>query len=672
MTDSPPLDRALADGAAAGDPAALPGSLATPYRSHTCGQLRAVDAGRPARLSGWVHRRRDHGQLIFLDLRDRHGLTQVVVDRTDAPAAHEQASRARAEFVVTVEGEVAKRLPGTENARLPTGEIELRAGRVEILSESRTPPFYVNEPDAPVEESLRLKYRYLDLRREPMQRRLLLRSRLCQAIREVHHANGFAEIETPLLIKSTPEGARDFIVPSRLQPGTVYALPQSPQQLKQILMVAGLDRYFQIARCLRDEDMRGDRQPEFTQLDLEMSFVDEATVMAFVEGMAIEVSRAVVPERPVLATPFPRFTFEQAMERFGSDKPDLRFGLELVDLGPALAGGSGFRVFDETLAGGGRVKAIAAPGMAGATRRETDELVERAKRFGARGLVHLAVTGEAIHSPVAKFLGDERSRAIADLAGAREGDLVLVVADAPAVTNDVLGRLRAELGLRLGLADPNVLAYAWVHRFPMYQWDAEGGRWDATHNPFSGVVPEDEALLTTTSGDPARPSPDDPAGRAHALQYDLVLNGWELGGGSIRIWQRDLLERSFGLQGYSLEAMRERFGALLEAFEYGPPPHGGIALGIDRWAALLAHQTNIREVMAFPKTQSGTDLMLDAPSPPEPEQLAELGLRFVGVPKAAASSSAGSASTPAAPGSVGDDVPPADVDIGPDDPVRSS
>ena len=672
MTDSPPLDRALADGAAAGDPAVLPGSLATPYRSHTCGQLRAVDAGRPARLSGWVHRRRDHGQLIFLDLRDRHGLTQVVVDRTDAPAAHEQASRARAEFVVTVEGEVAKRLPGTENARLPTGEIELRAGRVEILSESRTPPFYVNEPDAPVEESLRLKYRYLDLRREPMQRRLLLRSRLCQAIREVHHANGFAEIETPLLIKSTPEGARDFIVPSRLQPGTVYALPQSPQQLKQILMVAGLDRYFQIARCLRDEDMRGDRQPEFTQLDLEMSFVDEATVMAFVEGMAIEVSRAVVPERPVLATPFPRFTFEQAMERYGSDKPDLRFGLELVDLGPALAGGSGFRVFDETLAGGGRVKAIAAPGMAGATRRETDELVERAKRFGARGLVHLAVTGEAIHSPVAKFLGDERSRAIADLAGAREGDLVLVVADAPAVTNDVLGRLRAELGLRLGLADPNVLAYAWVHRFPMYQWDAEGGRWDATHNPFSGVVPEDEALLTTTSGDPARPSPDDPAGRAHALQYDLVLNGWELGGGSIRIWQRDLLERSFGLQGYSLEAMRERFGALLEAFEYGPPPHGGIALGIDRWAALLAHQTNIREVMAFPKTQSGTDLMLDAPSPPEPEQLAELGLRFVGVPKAAASSSAGSASTPAAPGSVGDDVPPADVDIGPDDPVRSS
>ncbi len=630
MTDAPPAERPT------GDPIAP--ALPTPYRTHTCGALRAANAGERARLAGWVHRRRDHGQLVFLDLRDRHGITQVVVDRNDAPAAHEVASRVRQEFVVVASGPVARRLPGTENRRLPTGEIELRAEELEILNEARTPPFYINEPDAPVDETLRLQYRYLDIRREPMLARLVLRSRLVQAIRDVHHAHGFVEIETPLLIKSTPEGARDFIVPSRLQPGEVYALPQSPQQLKQILMVAGVDRYFQIARCLRDEDLRGDRQPEFTQLDLEMSFVDEPTVMGFVEAMAIEVSRAVVPGRPLHDVPFPRFTFDEAIERFGSDKPDVRFGMELVDLAPDLvdAAGrpaSGFRVFDEALAAGGRVKAIVAPGLAGATRREIDELVELAKRFGAKGLAHVSVTAEGtVASPIAKFLRDDRAERLAARAGARPGDLVLVVADGAAATNDVLGRLRAELGLRLGLADPNVLAYAWVHRFPMYRWDGERGRWDATHNPFSGVVPEDEALLTTASGDLSRPSPDDPAGRARALQYDLVLNGWELGGGSVRIWRRELLERSFALQGYSLDEMRQRFGALLEAFEYGAPPHGGIALGIDRWAALLTNQTNIREVMAFPKTQSGTDLMLDAPSPPDPEQLAELGLRYVGPP----------------------------------------
>jgi len=628
MTDSPPLDRAPDEGDL---------DLATPYRTDTCGGLRAGDAGRIARLSGWVHRRRDHGQLVFLDLRDRHGITQVVVDRTDQPEAHAVASRVRSEFVVTVEGEVAPRLPGTENPRLPTGAIELRATTVAILTESKTPPFYVNDPDATIDESLRLRYRYLDIRREPMTRRLLLRSRLVQAIREVHHANGFIEVETPDLIKSTPEGARDFIVPSRLQPGTVYALPQSPQQLKQLLMVAGVDRYFQIARCFRDEDLRGDRQPEFTQLDLEMSFVDEDTVMRFVETMAVEVCAATTPERPVQETPFPRFTYDEAMARFGSDKPDLRFGMELVDVGPRLvdSGGepaSGFRVFDETLASSGRVKAIVAPGLAGSTRREIDELTERARRFGAKGLAYLALeSGGETRGPITKFLSDDVIRALIEETTASEGDLILIVADAPQVTDDVLGRMRADLGQRLGLADPDVLAFCWVHRFPMYQWDAELGRWDATHNPFSGVVPEDEALLVTTSGDPSKPSPDDPAGRARALQYDIVLNGWELGGGSIRIHRRDLLARSFALQGQTDAGMKEKFGALLEAFDYGPPPHGGIALGIDRWAALLAHQTNIREVMAFPKTQSGTDLMLEAPSPPDPAQLAELGLRFVGV-----------------------------------------
>jgi aspartyl-tRNA synthetase len=615
-------------------------NLATPYRTHTCGQLRTRDAGATVSLSGWVHRRRDHGPLIFLDLRDRHGITQVVVDKADAPEAHEQASKVRPEFVISARGPVAQRLPGTVNDKLPTGEIEVQATEVEILSEAKTPPFYINDPDAPVDEIVRLKYRYLDIRREPMQRRLLLRSRMVQAIRDVHHANGFVEVETPTLIKSTPEGARDFIVPSRLQPGAVYALPQSPQQLKQLLMVAGIDRYLQIARCYRDEDLRGDRQPEFTQLDLEMSFVDEATVMAFVEMMAIEVSLATVPDRPILQTPFPVFTYEEAVDRFGSDKPDVRFGMELVDLGPILVDpdgtpSSGFAVFDSTLAASGRVKAIAAPGMAGVTRREIDELTDRARRFGAKGLAHLALepSGE-IKGPIAKFLTDDIKRAIIEASSADAGDLILIVADASGeVVADVLGRLRVELGGRLGLPDPNVLSYVWVTRFPMYQWDDELGRWDATHNPFSGVLPEDEALLVTTSGDPGRPSPDDPAGRARALQYDLALNGWELGGGSIRIHRRDLLERSLQLQGHSLEDMAEKFGAVLDAFDYGAPPHGGIALGIDRWAALLAHQTNIREVMAFPKTQSGADPMLDAPSAPEPGQYEELGLRFVGLPK---------------------------------------
>jgi aspartyl-tRNA synthetase len=570
--------------------------------------------------------------LIFLDLRDRYGITQVVIDRTESPGAHEIASRVRIEFVVSVEGVVAPRLPGTENPRLPTGAIELRATGIDILSEAKTPPFYINEPDAPVDEVVRLKHRYLDIRRQPMADRLLLRSRMVQAIREVHHEHGFVEVETPTLIKSTPEGARDFIVPSRLQPGSVYALPQSPQQLKQLLMVAGMDRYFQIARCYRDEDLRGDRQPEFTQLDLEMSFVDEPTVMAIIEEMVMAVSKATTRDRPIAGVPFPRFTFDEALERFGSDKPDIRFGMELVDLEPVLGDGSGFRVFDEALASGGRVKAIVAPGLGGVTRREIDELTERAKRFGAKGLVHLAVAGDGLSGPVAKFLSAEIQRELVERTNASEGDLILIVADTPLVTADVLGRLRVELGERLGLADPDVLSYVWINRFPMYRWDEELGRWDATHNPFSGVIPEDEELLTTASGDPARPSPEDPAGRARAMQYDLALNGWELGGGSVRIHRRDLLERSFLLQGQTMEGMRAKFGAILDAFEFGAPPHGGIALGIDRWAALLARQTNIREVMAFPKTQSGTDPMLDAPSEPDPGQLAELGLRFVGVP----------------------------------------
>jgi aspartyl-tRNA synthetase len=618
-----------------------PSTFAGPYRTHSCGELRAADAGATVRLAGWVNRRRDQGGLVFLDLRDRHGITQVVIDRTDAPGAHETATKVRGEFVVAVSGTVAKRIAGTENKRLATGEIELQVTGVEILNEAKTPPFYVNDPEAQIDESVRLKYRYLDIRREAMSRRLVLRSRLVHAIRDAHHKAGFVEIETPNLIKATPEGARDFLVPSRLQPGSVYALPQSPQQLKQLLMVAGMERYFQIARCFRDEDLRGDRQPEFTQLDLEMSFVDEAAVMDFVESMVIEVSKATVPERPLQDEPFPRLTYAEAMDRFGSDKPDLRFAMELANLAPVLTGSdgapaSGFRVFDDTLAAGGAVKAIAAPGLAGATRREIDELVETAKRFGGGGLAHLSVedTG-AVKGPIVKFLGDDLAERVVAAAGANPGDLVLIVADTAARTNDVLGRLRQELGGRLGLADENVLAYAWITRFPMYEWDAENERWHATHNPFSGVLPEDEELLVTATGDPYRPSPKDPAGKARAMQYDIVLNGWELGGGSVRIWKHDLLIRSLALQGHSAEAMHEKFGAMLDAFEYGAPPHGGIALGIDRWAALFSKQTNIREVMAFPKTQSGGDLMLEAPSEPEPGQLAELGLTFTGVKRGA-------------------------------------
>jgi aspartyl-tRNA synthetase len=609
-------------------------SLATSYRDVSCGELRVDDASRKVRMAGWVHRRRDHGHLIFLDLRDRYGVTQIVVDAQESPAAHRVASKVRNEFVIGIEGEVAHRVAGKENPELKTGEIEVRADEVEILTEAETPPFYINEPDAPIDETLRLKYRYLDIRRRPLLDRLLLRSALVRAIRDAHHRAGFVEIETPILLKSTPEGARDFIVPSRLQPGTVYALPQSPQQLKQLLMVAGVDRYFQIARCFRDEDLRGDRQPEFTQLDLEMSFVTEDRVMDFVEAMIVDVSQAVTPERPIQQVPFPRIDYHEALERFGSDKPDLRFGVELVDLAPALGTPpTGFQVFDAILAAGGRVKAVVAPGMGDISRGHVDELTQFARRYGARGLAHVSVAADGTaHSPIGKFLGDERVAAIVKAAAARPGDLVLIVADADhEIVADVLGRLRQELGLQLGLADPKVLAYCWVYHFPMYTWDVEGKRWDATHNPFSGVLPEDESLLVTSSGDPYKPSREDPAGRARAMQYDIALNGWELGGGSVRIHRRELLERSFALQGYSLEKMHDLFGGILEAFDFGAPPHGGIAMGIDRWAALLSYQTNIREVMAFPKTQSGADLVLDSPSAPDPAQYAELGLRFVGV-----------------------------------------
>ena len=600
--------------------------MKTSYRTLTCADARLDLAGQSVTLAGWVNRRRDLGQLIFLDLRDRYGITQVVIDAAESPVAHEVASGVRSEYVLRVQGTITPRTAGSENARLLTGQVELRASQITVLSEARTPPFVVNEPDADIDEALRLKYRYLDLRREPLQQRILARGRLVQAIRDVHHEAGFVEVETPLLIKSTPEGARDFIVPSRLQPGNVYALPQSPQQLKQLLMVSGFDRYFQIARCLRDEDLRGDRQPEFTQLDLEMSFVAEDDVMAWVEHMVLAVTRAVAPDRRILAEPFPRFTYREAIDRYGSDKPDVRYGMELHDLGD-LAAASGFRVFDAVLAEGGRVFGFAVPGQADMSRAQIDELTELARRAGAKGLVWLALDGQGgVRGSIVKAVGEEMSGRLVTAAGGGPGDLVLIVADADIHAQEALGSLRVKLADRLGAYDRSLLSYVWVHHFPMYQWDEQYRRWDATHNPFSGVHPDDVGLLVTSSGDPLVASPDDPAGRARALQYDIALNGWELGGGSVRFHTREMLSRSFSLQGHSLEAQEAKFSGILEAFEFGAPPHGGIALGVDRWIALLTDQVNIREVMAFPKTSSGSDLMLDAPSPVEPGQLEELGL----------------------------------------------
>ena len=591
--------------------------MAQAFRSHTCGELRPEDIGQRVTLAGWVHRRRDHGHLAFFDLRDRYGITQVVTSADEAPEAHQAAEAARSEWVVQVEGVVRARPEGTTHDELATGAIEVGVDRFSVLNPSKVPPFYINEAQPGLDETLRFEYRYLDLRRPPLQQRILLRARLSGAIRRALEDDGFVDIETPTLIRSTPEGARDFVVPSRLQPGSFYALPQSPQVMKQLLMVAGYDRYYQLARCYRDEDFRADRGPEFTQLDLEMAFVAEADVMDTVERMVKRVSREILPDRPLLNDPFPRLTYADALERYGSDKPDIRFGMELVDLTERVRG-LDFRVFTEPIAAGGRVRAITAPGCGSYSRKQLDELTDLAKRHGAAGLVHLAVQDDGtLRGPAARFVEGHETALLA-ATGATAGDLLLIVADADPVKGaEILGRLRLEMGTRLGLRTPGVLSFVWVHRFPMFGWDDEHQRWDATHNPFTAPV-WDEA--DSMERDP---------GAVLAQQYDLALNGWELGGGGIRIHRRDLLERAFALMGHTLEGMRDEFGALLDALEYGAPPHGGIAFGLDRWAALFADQDNIREVMAFPKTQSGSDLMLGAPSPISQAQLDDLRLRVV-------------------------------------------
>jgi aspartyl-tRNA synthetase len=590
--------------------------MAQAFRSHTCGELRPDHIGQRVTLAGWVHRRRDHGHLAFFDLRDRYGITQVVTNAEDASQAHQSAEAARSEWVVQVEGVVRERPDGTTNQELATGAIEVGVDRFTVLNQSKVPPFYINEEQPGLDETLRFEHRYLDLRRPPLQERILLRARLSGAIRRALEDDGFVDIETPTLIRSTPEGARDFVVPSRLQPGTFYALPQSPQVMKQLLMVAGYDRYYQLARCYRDEDFRADRGPEFTQLDLEMSFVAEADVMDTVERMVKRVSRDVLPDRPILNDPFPRITYADALERYGSDKPDIRFGMELADLTETVRG-LDFRVFAEPIAAGGRVRGITAPGCAGYSRKQLDELTDVAKRHGAAGLVHVAVAADGtLHGAASRFLEGHETELLA-ATGAEAGDLLLIVADADPVKGaEVLGRLRAEMGTRLGLRTPGVLSYVWVHRFPMFGWDDEHQRWDATHNPFTAPLWEE---ADTMERDP---------GAVLAQQYDLALNGWELGGGGIRIHRRDLLERAFALMGHTVEGMRDEFGALLDALEFGAPPHGGIAFGLDRWAALFADQDNIREVMAFPKTQSGSDLMLGAPSPISRGQLDDLGLEI--------------------------------------------
>ncbi len=591
------------------------------YKTHSCGELTASQVGQVVTLAGWVDRRRDHGGVIFIDLRDRDGLVQVVFDPRVSPEAHRVASELRLEYVIQVTGKVARRPPGTENPKLLTGEIEVTAHQAEVLNACKPLPFSLRSTE--VDESLRLKYRYLDLRRPKLKENLLLRHRVVKFIRDFLSARGFVEVETPILIKSTPEGARDYVVPSRLYPGKFYALPQSPQQLKQLLMVAGLEKYFQIARCFRDEDLRADRQPEFTQLDLEMSFVGEEDILRLMEELFTALVEEVKPEFRLLS-PFPRLSYKEVMERYGTDKPDLRFGLELADLSDIVAS-SDFTIFRRALAEGGVVKGFCAPGCAAYSRKQLAELTEFVKIRGAKGLITLALGGEGeidaleleqVSSVVVKYLTLEQVKEIARRLKAKPGDLLLIVADKPGVASFALSQLRVEMGRRLGLADPKLLAFAFIVDYPLLEWNEDEDRWETVHHPFTSPREEDIPLLDTSPAE------------VKARSYDLVCNGQELAGGSIRIHRRSLQEKIFRLLGYDREEMEHRFGHLLEALEYGAPPHGGIAAGLDRVVTLLAEEESIREVIAFPKTKSATCPLTGAPDELSPEQLRELHLKI--------------------------------------------
>jgi len=587
-------------------------------KSHNCGELRKNHAGQKVTLAGWVHRRRDHGGKVFIDLRDREGVVQVVFNPQVSQDAYQVAGSLRSEYVIQVTGEISPRPEGTKNPKLATGDIEVIAKEAVILNPSKTPPLYISE-DEEVEESLCLKNRYLYLRRPRMKDNLLLRHKTIKFIRDFLDVKGFVEIETPILIKSTPEGARDYLVPSRINPGKFYALPQSPQQLKQLLMVAGFDKYFQIARCFRDEDLRADRQPEFTQLDMEMSFIEVKDILQLMEELFTSLVKTVKPDMRLLE-PFPYLSYKEAMEKYGTDKPDIRFGLELKDISD-IAASTDFQVFRSALDNNGKVKGICVPGCGNYTRHQLDELINLAKSYGAQGLMTMAFTGEAItldevKSAAAKYLTSHQLEGIAARFEAKPGDLLLIVADKLEVVNKTLDELRREMAQRLNLADADLLAFAFVVDFPFLERNEAENRWEPMHHPFTAPRWEDLSLLDT---EPAK---------VYGQHYDVVCNGCELGSGSIRIHNRQLQEKIFGLLGYSKEETESRFGGFLEALEYGAPPHGGIAIGLDRLVMLFAKEWSIREVIAFPKNQNAVDMMLDSPSYVSKHQLDELNLKL--------------------------------------------
>ena len=592
-------------------------------KTHTCGELRESHIGENVTLAGWVNRRRDQGGLIFIDLRDRWGLTQVVVDREGTPEAHSIAETLRNEFVVQVQGKVRQRPQGSENDEWATGQIDVVASDITIFNKAKLPPFYINDDERieaeGLDEALRMKHRYLDLRRQKMQRNIVLRHRAIKFVRDYLDAQDFVEIETPILFKTTPEGARDFLVPSRLQPGKFYALPQSPQQLKQLLMVAGYEKYFQVARVFRDEDLRGQRQPEFTQLDLEMAFVEREDVMALNEQMMTQLVKSVTPEKTIMHEPFPRILYQDAMELYGNDRPDIRYDLRAYDISD-IAAHATFQVFVDNVAAGRPVKVMCVPGWAGELsgqklRNVTRELEEMSRKAGAKGLAYMALPGDEngeVKGPAAKFFTVEQQAQIFERVNADPGDLLLFMSDEREVVHAVTDLLRPHIANERGLADPNVLALCWVIDFPMFLWNEDEKRWDPSQHLFTMPLPEDVHKLV-----------DNP-GETRGSQYDLVCNGHEVAGGSIRIHDRSIQEKIFPLIGQDFEHAMEQFGHMLEAFEYGAPPHGGIAWGIDRVVALLAGEPNIREVIAFPKTQTGADLMAGAPSPAEDGQLEAL------------------------------------------------